>query len=90
MKSTSALAFSVAAVAGLLAGWVLARHHLERHQADLFSPQPLRRLAALNYLGGQGGVETVRLIRDYLGWEPQGTLRRRAERLAHRLERELA
>jgi hypothetical protein len=50
----------------------------------------MRRLAALGYLAGQEGVETARLLRDYLAWERQPMLRRRAEGILKRLESTLA
>jgi hypothetical protein len=46
----------------------------------------LRRLAALGFLAGQDGVDTVRLLRDYLAWERQPMLRRRAEAIVRRME----
>jgi hypothetical protein len=49
----------------------------------------MRRLAALGYLAGQGGVETARLLRDYLAWERHQALRRRAETILRRLESNL-
>jgi hypothetical protein len=73
-------------VAGVAAGWMLAQRRLERHRRELFSRRPLRRLAALGFLAGQEGVETVRLLRDYLAWEPQPMLRRRAETIVRRME----
>src|SRR3954454_16511153 len=76
--------------AGAMAGWVLAQRRLATHQRDLFSPRPLRRLAALGFLAGQTGVETVRLLRDYLAWERQPMLRRRAEAIVRRMEATLA
>jgi hypothetical protein len=50
----------------------------------------MRRLAALGYLAGQDGVETARLLRDYLAWERQPVLRRRAEAILKRLQSTLA
>jgi hypothetical protein len=73
-------------VAGAAAGWLLAQRRLTYHRRDLFSPRPLRRLAALGFLAGQDGVETVRLLRDYLAWERQPMLRRRAEAIVRRME----
>jgi hypothetical protein len=35
-------------------------------------------------------VETVRLLRDYLAWERQPMLRRRAEAIVRRMEATLA
>jgi hypothetical protein len=75
--------------AGVVAGWALAQQRLTSHRRDLFSPRPLRRLAALSYLAGEGDVETVRLLRDYLAWERQPMLRRRGEALLRRMEASL-
>ena len=77
-------------VLGAAAGWVLAQRRLATHRRALFSPRPLRRLAALGYLAGENGVDTVRLLRDYLAWERQPRLRRRAETLLRRMEATLA
>lgn len=90
MKTTRAVAFAAAAAAGLVMGWLLAGRHLERHKADLFSPNRFRRLVALSYLAGQVRVETVRLLADYVAWEPSAPLRRRAQRVRRRIELELA
>jgi len=76
--------------AGGAAGWLLAQRRFAFHRRDLFSPRPLRRMAALGFLAGQSGVETVRLLRDYLSWERQPALRRRAEAIVRRLEATLA
>jgi hypothetical protein len=73
----------------MTAGWSLAQRRLVVHQRALFSPQPLRRLAALGFLAGQGGVDTVRLLHDYLAWERQPVLRRRAGALVRRMEANL-
>jgi hypothetical protein len=75
---------------GLTTGWLLAQQRLTYHRRDLFSPRPLRRLAALGFLAGQHEVETVRLLRDYLAWERQPMLRRRAEAIVRRMEATLA
>ena len=84
------LLFGGGAVFGAAAGWVLAQRRLTFHRRDLFSPRPMRRLAALGYLAGQDGVETARLLRDYLTWERQPMLRRRAEAILKRLRSTLA
>jgi hypothetical protein len=80
------LTFAGGVAFGAVAGWVMAQRRLETHRRDLFSPRPLRRLAALGFLAGQDGVETVRLLRDYLAWERQPMLRRRAEAILRRME----
>ena len=89
MRSRAAL-FVGGLVAGAVAGWMLAQRRLATHQRDLFSPRPLRRLAALGYLAGQTGVDTIRLLRDYLAWERQPVLRRRAKAILRGLESSLA
>lgn len=78
--------FVSGAVVGAGTGWSLAQQRLVRHKRDLFSPRALRRLGALGFLAGQNGVETIRLLRDYLAWEPQPMLRRRAEAIVRRME----
>jgi hypothetical protein len=75
---------------GAAVGWSLAQRRLTLHRRDLFSPRPLRRLAALGFLAGQGGVDTVRVLRDYLAWEQLPVLRRRAEAIVRRMEATLA
>jgi hypothetical protein len=85
MRSRRA-AFAGGLAFGAVAGWVLAQRRLQFHRQDLFSPRPFRRLAALGFLAGQSGVETIRLLRDYLAWERQPMLRRRAEAILRHLE----
>jgi hypothetical protein len=85
-----ALLFAGGLAAGAVGGWMLAQRRLATHQRDLFSPRPLRRLGALGYLAGQTGVETIRLLRDYLAWERQPVLRRRAQAILRGLESSLA
>ena len=82
--------FAGGMAAGGLAGWTLAQRRLSTHQRALFSPRPLRRLAALGFLAGQTGVDTIRLLRDYLAWERQPVLRRRAQAILRGLEATLA
>jgi hypothetical protein len=89
MKSRAVLFVGGLAV-GAMAGWTLAQRRLATHQRDLFSPRPLRRLAALGYLAGQAGIDTIRLLRDYLAWERQPVLRRRAMAILRGLEATLA
>lgn len=79
-------AFVGAALAGVATGWSLTQQRIRAHRRDLFSRHPLRRLAALGYLAGGHGVETVRLLRDYVAWEPQPMLRRRGERILRSME----
>ena len=70
---------------------MVAQRRLATHQRDLFSPRPLRRLGALGYLSRGGpSVDTIRLLRDYLAWERQPVLRRRAQAILRGLESSLA
>jgi hypothetical protein len=86
VKTTRAVLVTLAIAAGAAVGWRLAGRHLERHKAALFSQSRIRRRAALGYLAGQESAETVRLLRDFIAWEPTAPLRRRAARLARRME----
>ena len=89
MRSRAWLFAGGLAVGGL-AGWTLAQRRLSSHQHALFSPRPLQRLAALGFLAGRTGVDTIRLLRDYLAWERQPVLRRRAQTILRGLEATLA
>ncbi len=82
--------FGVAAVGGFLAGlWWWTREQ-EQHRRALFSPRPMRRLAALGWISGQPTAESVMMLREYLSWESNPVLRRRARRLLTRFEDALA
>lgn len=74
-----------AAAVGALGVW-LARDQMSRHRRDLFSPHPLRRLAALGYLRTEPSVDNVLLLRDYLAWEDQPLLRKRASTVLDEME----
>lgn len=77
-----------AAAVTALGAW-LARDQMDRHKRDLFSPHPLRRLAALGYLKSHPGVDNVLLLRDYLAWEDRPLLRKRASSILESMEDEL-
>ena len=81
-------AFALLAVAAAAAlGALLLRDQISRSRRDLFSPHPLRRLAALEYLGGvPASVDTVLLLRDFLAWEQRPLLRKRAQGVLARVE----
>jgi hypothetical protein len=81
-------AFAVLAAAAMAAvGVLLVRDQISRSRRDLFSPHPLRRLAALEYLGSvPASVDTVLLLRDFLAWERRPLLRKRAQGVLLRLE----
>lgn len=81
-------AFAVLAVSAVAAvGVLLVRDQISRSRRDLFSPHPLRRLAALEYLGSvPASVDTVLLLRDFCQWEQRPLLRKRAQAVLLRLE----
>lgn len=80
----------IAGLLGIVAGIGLAQHSISRYRRALFSTRPLKRLSALGYLSSHPSAETVRLLRDYIAWEQQPMLRRRAEAIARRMEAKLA
>jgi hypothetical protein len=80
----------LAAAAVTAIGALVVRDQMERHQRDLFSPRPLKRLAALGYLGSHSAtVELARTLRDFIAWEERSLLRRRAANILARMEEEL-
>ena len=80
---------TAAFVAGLVAGAVLWSVQIRRSRRALFGASPVRRLAALGHLAGQPGVETARLLTEYVRWETRPMLRKRAERILNRMQRSL-
>ncbi|HEX5724611.1 MAG TPA: hypothetical protein VFX98_04050 [Longimicrobiaceae bacterium] len=89
LRTTAFVLLAVAGVAAL--GVLLVRDQISRSRRDLFSPHPLRRLAALEYLDGEEpSVNTILLLRDFLAWEPRPLLRKRAAAVLGRLEEGLA
>lgn len=78
------LAAAAAAGAGLA---LILRDQISRHRRNLFSPQPLRRLAALGYMGrADASVDNITLLRDFIAWEPRKLLRNRARSIVDRME----
>lgn len=88
LKTTGWVLLAIGAVAAV--GALVVRDQIERHRRELFNPHPLRRLAALGYLGGlKASVDMVRLLRDFVAWEQRPMLRKRAALVLARMEREL-
>jgi hypothetical protein len=85
MRSRAAIVASGLA-AGLVTGWLVAQRRFAVHRQALFDPRTDRRRAALGFVAGAGSVGTIRLLRDYLAWEQQPALRRRAETILRRME----
>lgn len=76
--------------AAVAVGTIVIRDQISRHRRELFSSQPIRRMAALSYLAGrEATVEAVQLLRDFVAWEPKPIIRRRAIRILNRMESRL-
>ena len=88
IRTTAWVLLALGAAAALSA--LVVRDQIARHRRELFSSHPLRRLAALGYLGGRDAtVDTVRLLRDFVAWEPRPLIRRQAAAILARMERQL-
>ena len=90
-KSLRIVGISVlaAAATGLFAMWYLQRQ-IHIHRRDLFSPRPFRRLAALGHIGREpASVDAIRLLRDFISWEPRSHLRARAQAIMDRMTAEV-
>ncbi len=88
IKTTAFILLALGAAAAISA--LVVRDQIARHRRELFSSHPMRRLAALGYLGGrEATVDTVRLLRDFVAWEPRPLIRRRAAVLLARMEQQL-
>ncbi len=79
-------------IGGVVAGLVAWSVQMQRCRRDLFSSNPVKRMAALGYLGGQRDgdgtthLETVHLLNEYVVWEKLPILRRRGHRLLQRMK----
>jgi len=84
------LTILAAAVAGGIIA-LIVRSQISRHRRDLFSPRALRRLAALGHMNREAAsVENIRLLRDFIAWEPRRALRERARSILGRMEHDVA
>jgi hypothetical protein len=87
---TAGITVIAAAAAGAIAALII-RDQMTRHQRDLFSPRALRRLAALGHVNNvRASVDTIRMLRDFVAWEPRRMLRERAQSIVSRMEEEVA
>ena len=73
-------------IGGLAAGLVVWSTQVQRSRRELFSRSPVRRYAALGFLAGRPGLETARLLADYVNWETRPALRRRGQLLLRRMK----
>jgi hypothetical protein len=68
---------------------LIVRDQISRHQRNLFSTSSLRRLAALAHMARESAtVDNIRLLRDFVAWEPRKLLRERAKAVLQRMELE--
>ena len=87
MSSVQQARFAAAGfVGGLAVGLVVWSTQVQRSQRELFSRSAVRRYAALGFLAGRPGVETARLLADYVNWERRPALRRRGQLLLRRMK----
>lgn len=83
------IALLAAAATGALAA-LFVRDQMDRHQRNLFSPRAFKRLAALGHISREpASVPTIRLLRDFIAWEPRKLLRERAAAIVDRMEGEV-
>ena len=83
---TAGIALAAVGAAAAVAALVI-RDQLDRHQRDLFSPYPLRRLACLGHLSGADpSVGNITLLRDFVAWEKKKLLKNRAKVILARME----
>ena len=75
---------------GLVVGASVWAGMLDRSREGLFSRRPVRRFAAVSYLATRPSVDTARLLRDYVRWEPHPLLRRRGRQALAAVEASLA
>jgi hypothetical protein len=80
---------SVGFIGGVAAGLLVWSTQVERSRRELFNRSPVRRFAALGFLAGRPGLDTARLLADYVNWETRPVLRRRGRLLLRRMEAHL-
>ena len=87
---TAGITVLATAAAGALVALII-RDQITRHRRNLFSPHALRRLAALGHVNKTtASVDTIRMLRDFIAWEPRKLLRERAQSVVSRMEEEVA
>jgi len=89
VRRSTQVAVAAGFLGGMVAGVIVWSAQIHRSRRELFSRRPWRRLAALGYLAGRPGLDTVQLLTDYVRWERHGPLSKRGERLLKRMQRHL-
>ena len=77
---------AVGFLGGVAAGSLMWSRMQRNCRRNLFSRNPLFRVAALGYLRGRQTITTAQLLREYVAWEPRPILRQRGARMLKRLE----
>ena len=85
-RATPAALAAAGFAGGVVVGLALWSRVLDVNRRGLFSPHVVKRFAAVSYLGARPSVDTARLLRDYVLWEPRPLLRRRAQRVLRAVE----
>jgi len=80
------IAIAAGFLGGAVAGALVWSTQIHRSRRELFSTHPWRRLAALGYLAGHPGLDTARLLTDYVRWEQHGQLRKRGQHLLRQMQ----
>jgi hypothetical protein len=88
--SRRSVGFVLGFALGAAAGYAWWTREQRMHQRALYSSRPLKRLAALGWISGRATPDSILLLREYVGWEQNPVLRRRARRLLARFENALA
>lgn len=84
LRAAALTVFAAAAAGAVVA--VIIQGQISRHQRDLFSPRAFRRLAALGHISREpASVDLIRLLRDFIAWEPRKMLRERAQAIVDRM-----
>ena len=84
LRAAALTVFAAAAAGAVVA--VIIQGQISRHQRDLFSPRAFRRLAALGHISREpASVDLIRLLRDFIAWEPRKMLRERAQGIVDRM-----
>lgn len=82
---TAGLTVLAAAAAGAVAALII-RGQISRHRRDLFSPRAFKRLAALGHINREpASIDSIRLLTDFIAWEPRRMLRERAQAIVDRM-----
>jgi hypothetical protein len=89
VKRKTQAVIAAAFLGGVVAGAIVWSTQIHRSRRELFSGRRWRRLAALGYLAGRPGHDTVRLLTDYVRWEQHPSLRKRGERLLRQMQLQL-